>query len=60
MASRDSEAATRILDLLEPGHLGRQLLSASQPLPASVLDELGTVQLREAVRKRLGDRIAAP
>lgn len=60
MASRDGEAAARILDLLEPGHPGRQLLSASEPLPVSVLDELGTVQLREAVRKRLGDRIAAP
>lgn len=57
MALRDSEAAARILDLLEPDHPGRQLLTTSEPLPASILDGLGTVQLREAVRKRLKDRI---
>lgn len=59
MAPRDSEAAARILDLLETDHPGRQLLSTSEPLPASILDDLGKVQLREAVRKRLGDRIAS-
>lgn len=58
MASRDRAAADRIVDLLEPDHPGRQLLAVEQPLPTSILDDLGTVQLREAVRKRLGDRIA--
>lgn len=60
MAPRDDKAASSILDLLDPDHPGRQLLSASQPLPASILDDLGKVQLREAVRKRLGDRISSP
>jgi hypothetical protein len=59
MAKRDRTTADRILDLLEPGHPGRDLLIASEPLPASILDDLGKVQLREAVRKRLGDRIAS-
>jgi len=58
MARRDRTTADRILDLLEPGHLGRQLLAAADPLPASILDDLGSVQLREAVRKQLGDRLA--
>jgi hypothetical protein len=57
LAKRDRTTANRILDLLELGHPGRQLLIASEPLPASILDDLGKVQLREAVRKRLGDRI---
>ncbi|HDZ39587.1 MAG TPA: hypothetical protein ENH62_15155, partial [Marinobacter sp.] len=57
MAERDRPTADRILDLLEPGHPGRQLLTAAEPLPVSILDDLGKVQLREAVRKRLGDRI---
>ena len=59
IAPRDGDAAARILDLLEPDHPGRHLLSTSEPLPASILDDLGKVQLREAVRKRLGDRIAS-
>ena len=59
MAIRDRTTADRILDLLEPGHPGRDLLIASEPLSASILDDLGKVQLREAVRKRLGDRIAS-
>ncbi len=58
MASRDRAAADRIIDLLEPDHPGRQLLAVEKPLPTSILDDLGSVQLREAVRKRLGDRIA--
>lgn len=58
MAKRDRTTADRILDLLEPEHPGRHLLMASEPLPVSILDDLGKVQLREAVRKRLGDRIA--
>lgn len=58
MASRNRAAADRIIDLLEPGHPGRQLLAVEQPLPTSILNDLGTVQLREAVRKRLGNRIA--
>lgn len=58
LAQRDPKAAMRVLDLLEPGHPGRRLLEATEPLPASILDDLGKIQLREAVRKRLGDRIA--
>lgn len=58
MAKRDRATADRILDLLEPGHPGRQLLTAAAPLSASILDDLGKVQLREAVRKRLGNRLA--
>ncbi|WP_245515282.1 hypothetical protein [Rhizobium deserti] len=58
LAKRDRTTAEQIIDLLEPDHPGRQLLTAIDPLPASILDNLGKVQLREAVRKRLGDRIA--
>ncbi|WP_313497359.1 HEAT repeat domain-containing protein [Pseudoxanthomonas mexicana] len=57
MAGRDRATADRILDLLEPGHPGRQLLAATEPLSGSILDDLGEVRLREAVRTRLGDRI---
>ncbi|MNY65757.1 hypothetical protein D3C86_2030780 [compost metagenome] len=60
MATRDRTTADRILDLLETDHPGRQLLMASEPLSVSILDDLGKVQLREAVRKRLGDRIVVP
>ena len=60
MARRDRTTADRILDLLETDHPGRQLLMASEPLSVSILDDLGKVQLREAVRKRLGDRIVVP
>lgn len=60
MAKRDRTIADRILEMLEPDHPGRQLLRASEPLSASILDNLGKVQLREAVRKRLGDRIVVP
>ncbi|MER8948269.1 hypothetical protein [Mesorhizobium sp. M0809] len=58
LARRDRTTAERIIDLLEPDHPGRQLLATVEPLPASILDDLGKIQLREAVRKRLGDRIA--
>ncbi|OBR79251.1 hypothetical protein A7D35_00040 [Xanthomonas arboricola] len=59
MAGRDRVTADRILDLLEPGHPGRQLLAATEPLSGSILDDLCEVRLREAVRTRLGDRIAS-
>lgn len=52
--------ADQILDLLEPGHPARDLLSAAAPLPTSVLDNLGKVRLRRAVRERLGDRLIDP
>lgn len=52
--------ADLILDLLEPGHPARDLLSAAAPLPTSVLDDLGKVRLRRAVRDRLGDRLIDP
>jgi hypothetical protein len=57
MAARDRRTADQILDLLEPGHPGRHLLMTSSPLTASILDDLGKVALREAVRKRLNKRI---
>ncbi|GEO00567.1 hypothetical protein NSE01_23990 [Novosphingobium sediminis] len=52
--------ADQILDLLEPGHPARGLLSAPAPLPTSVLDDLGKIRLRRAVRERLGDRLIDP
>lgn len=58
LANRDRPTAVRILDLLEPGHPARQFLDATEPLPASILDDLGKVRLRKAVRARLGERIA--
>jgi hypothetical protein len=57
MAVRDRKVADQILDLLEPGHPARQILNAPEPLPFSVLDDLGSVALREYARKRLGERI---
>lgn len=58
MVARDRETADKILDLLGPDHPGRQLLSSPEPLPPSILDDLGSVALREYARKRLGKRIA--
>jgi stress-induced morphogen len=59
IAPRDSAVAGRILDLLEPGHPARELLGASAPLALSILNDLGTVELREHVRKYLGDRLVS-
>jgi hypothetical protein len=59
IAKRDRATADRILDLLELGHPGRQLLMATETLPASTLDDLGDVQLRDAVRNQLGGRMAS-
>jgi hypothetical protein len=58
MASRDRTTADAILDLLDPDHPARQLLSSPEPLPFSVLDDLGPIELRNYARKRLGERIA--
>lgn len=58
MAARDRKTADQILDMLDPGHPARQLLASSEPLPPSILDDLGSVDLREYARKRLGKRIA--
>lgn len=58
MAVRDRGTADRILDLLEPDHPARQLLASPKPLPPSILDDLGSIELREYARKRLGKRIA--
>ena len=57
LAERDRALADAMLDLLEPGHAARQLLDARDPLPPEILDDLGEVRIREAVRTRLGDRI---
>lgn len=60
LAPNNPVEADQILDLLEPGHPARDLLSAAAPLPTSVLDGLGKVRLRRAVRERLGDRLIDP
>lgn len=57
MAARNRKVADQILDLLEPGHPARQILDAPEPLPFSVLDDLGAVALREYARQQLGERI---
>ena len=57
MAPRDLNTAGQILDLLELGHPARRLLHATEPLPASIIDDLGSVELREFARKRLRNRI---
>lgn len=57
LAERDRALAYAMLDLLEPGHAARQLLDARDPLPPEILDNLGEIRIREAVRTRLGDRI---
>lgn len=59
MAPRDRAVAGRILDLLEPGHPARELLGVTAPLALSILDDLGTVELRDHVRKYLGDRLVS-
>lgn len=59
VAEHDRATAEQILNLLEPGHPARDLLISSELLPASILDDLGTVQMREVVQKRLQDRISS-
>ncbi|MER9070060.1 hypothetical protein NKH84_26415 [Mesorhizobium sp. M0902] len=46
LARRDRTTAERIIDLLEPDHPGRQLLATVEPLPASILDDLGKITTR--------------
>lgn len=58
LASRNLDAARRVLDLLEPNHPARAILDATKPLPVSILDDLGKIRLRRAVRERLGERLA--
>ncbi|MGY4395293.1 hypothetical protein ACVWZA_000454 [Sphingomonas sp. UYAg733] len=58
LASRDPDSARGVLDLLEPNHPARAILDAAEPLPDSILDDLGKIRLRRAVRERLGDRLA--
>ncbi len=58
LAERDDARARLMLDLLEPGHPARQILDSGDPLPSTILDDLGDVLVRERVRDRLGDRIA--
>jgi hypothetical protein len=60
LADRDGAAARKLLNLLEPGHPARELLDAPAPLDPSVLDDLGKVRLRSAVRRQLGDLLAEP
>lgn len=60
LAPNHPAEAAQILDLLEPGHPARDLLSAAAPLPTAVLDNLGKVRLRRAVREKLGDRLIDP
>ena len=58
MVSRDPQAADQILDLLENGHPARHIVDSPEPLPASTLNDLGSVALREHARKLLGKRFA--
>lgn len=58
LASRDIDGARRVLDLLEPDHPARAILDATEPLPVSILDDLGKIRLRRAVRERLGERLS--
>ncbi|MBS7596904.1 hypothetical protein [Pseudomonas sp. RC2C2] len=58
MAARNRKTAEQILDLLESNHPARRILDAPQPLPFSVLDDLGSVALRKYARERLGERIS--
>lgn len=58
LSSRDLDATRRVLDLLEPNHPARAILDATEPLPVSILDDLGKIRLRRAVRERLGERLA--
>lgn len=55
LAERDRGAAAGLLDLLEPDHPGRRLLDlgADERLPKTVLDDLGDVRIRKAVREWL-------
>ncbi len=58
--SRNNEAAYGVLDLLEPNHPARALLDTKDPLPSSIIDDLGEVRLRRAVREWFGDRLLDP
>ena len=59
LSERDRVAAAGLLDLLDAGHPGRRLLDlpAGERLPASILDDLGHVRIRRAVRGWLKDVI---
>lgn len=54
LKDRDLKGAATVLDLLEPKHAARELLS-SRSLPVSVLNDLGTVQIRRYVQAYLSD-----
>lgn len=58
LAPSAPDQAVKLLDLLEPTHPARALLTSTVPLPVTVLDDLGKVRLRRAVREHLGDRLA--
>lgn len=59
LADRDRTAALRLLALLGTDHPARRLLDLSdgERLPKTVLDDLGDIRLRKAVRSRLMDKI---
>lgn len=59
LADRDRSAATGLLDLLAPTHPARRLLDLpeGERLPATVLDDLGSIRVRRAVRVWYGETI---
>ena len=60
LADRDRGAAAGLLELLEPDHPGKRLLDLGpcERLPNTVLDDLGDIRIRKAVRNWLKDSIA--
>ncbi|XSC47599.1 hypothetical protein ACF1BQ_020485 [Bradyrhizobium sp. RDT10] len=58
LETRDRGAALGLLELLDAGHPARRLLASDEPLPRTVLDDLGHVRIRRYVRQWLADRIA--
>jgi len=60
LADRDRQAAAGLLALLDTNHPARRLLdlAAGERLPKTVLDDLGHVRFRKAVRDWLNDKIA--
>ena len=59
LADRDRKAAGDLLALLDPDHPAQQLLDLKdkEKLPSTVLDDLGHIRIRNAVRNRLSDKI---
>jgi energy-coupling factor transporter ATP-binding protein EcfA2 len=61
LLDRDRAAAERLMNLFEPHHPIRALLTLGdgEKLPSTVLDDLGTIRLRNAVLKWLSGEISS-